>query len=77
MIAGDGDDNRYFKRLRRGEANTVVLESLEISGDFPPIVLTYQTGQTADLQRSLARLRRSLRAALRVVFQVNGTRSRS
>lgn len=50
VIAGDGDDNRYFKRLRRGEANTVVLESLEISGDFPPVVLTYRTGQTTDLK---------------------------
>ena len=50
VIAGDGNDNRYFKRLRRGEANTVVLESLEISGDFPPVLLTHQTGQTTDIK---------------------------
>ncbi len=50
VIAGDEDDNRYFKRLRGGEANTVVLESLEISGDFPPVVLTHRTGQTTDLK---------------------------
>lgn len=50
VIAGDGNDARYFKRLRRGEANTVVLESLEISGDFPPVVLTYETGQMTDLK---------------------------
>ena len=50
VIAGDGDDNRYFKRLRGGNANTVVLESLEISGDFPPVVLTYKSGKTTDLK---------------------------
>lgn len=50
VIAGDGGDNRYFKRLRRGEENTVVLESLEISGDFPPVILTHQTRQTTDLK---------------------------
>lgn len=50
VIAGDADDNRYFKRLRRGQASTVVLESLEISGDFPPVVLTHQTGQMTDLK---------------------------
>jgi SOS-response transcriptional repressor LexA len=50
VIASDGDDNRYFKRLRRGDAKTVVLESLEISGDLPPVLLTHQTGQTRDLK---------------------------
>ncbi len=50
VIAGDGDENRYFKRLRRGTADTVVLESLEISGDFPPVVLTHHTGRTTDLK---------------------------
>jgi hypothetical protein len=43
-------DDRYFKRLRRAENNTVVLESLEISGDFPPVVLTYATNSTTDLK---------------------------
>ena len=50
VIAGDGDDRRYFKRLRRGDANTVVLESLEIGGDFPPVLLTHRTGKTTDLK---------------------------
>lgn len=50
VIAGDGDEKRYFKRLRRGEANAVVLESLEIGGDFPPVLLTHQTGKTTDLK---------------------------
>jgi hypothetical protein len=50
VIAGDGYDNRYFKRLRRGESNTVVLESLEISGDFAPVLLTHQTGQATDIK---------------------------
>ncbi|MBY3385067.1 AAA family ATPase [Rhizobium laguerreae] len=50
VIAGDMADDRYFKRLRRGEGSTVVLESLEISGDFPPVVLTYGTGAITDLK---------------------------
>jgi hypothetical protein len=50
VIASDSDDNRYFKRLRQGSANTVVLESLEIGGDFPPVVLTNGTGQGTDLK---------------------------
>ena len=49
VIAGDGNEKRYFKRLRQGGANTVVLESLEIGGDFPPVLLTHQTGKTTDL----------------------------
>ncbi|ATQ67678.1 MULTISPECIES: hypothetical protein [Methylosinus] len=52
IIAGDRHGNRYFKRLRRGEASTVVLESLEISGGFPPTVLTLQTGRTTDLEEA-------------------------
>ena len=51
VIASDGDDGRYFKRLRRGRNDTVVLESLEISGDFEPVVLTYNTGQSTDLSQ--------------------------
>jgi hypothetical protein len=50
VIAGDTSDKRYFKRLRRGEGSTVVLESLEISGDFAPVVLTHQTGAISDLK---------------------------
>lgn len=50
VIAGDMADLRYFKRLRRGDSDTVVLESLEISGDFAPVVLTYRTGAATDLK---------------------------
>lgn len=50
VIAGDQGDNRYFKRLRQGGGSTVVLESLEITGDFPPVILTFETGQTTDLK---------------------------
>ena len=50
VIAGDEDENRFFKRLRLSELNTVVLESLEISGNFPPVVLTHQTGRPTDLK---------------------------
>ncbi len=49
VIASDGNGNHYFKRLRRSSAPIVVLESLEISGDFGPIVLTQKTGATTDL----------------------------
>jgi hypothetical protein len=50
VIAGDMADDRYFKRLRRGEGDTVVLESLEISGNFGPVVLTHRTGTATDLK---------------------------
>lgn len=50
VIAGDMADGRYFKRLRHGEGDTVVLESLEISGDFAPITLTHRTGAVTDLK---------------------------
>lgn len=39
VIAEDSTGNRYFKRLRSGGKGQVILESLEIGGDFPPIVL--------------------------------------
>jgi hypothetical protein len=50
VIAGDMADGRYFKRLRRGEGDIVVLESMEISGDFAPVVLTHRTGAATDLK---------------------------
>jgi hypothetical protein len=50
VIAGDMADERYFKRLRRGEGDIVVLESMEISGDFAPVVLTHRTGAATDLK---------------------------
>jgi hypothetical protein len=43
VIAEDSNQNRYFKRLRV-DANTIVLESLEIGGDFPPILLAKKLG---------------------------------
>lgn len=39
VIAEDSSGSRYFKRLRSGGKGVVILESLEIGGDFPPIVL--------------------------------------
>ncbi|MEC5325009.1 hypothetical protein, partial [Aurantimonas sp. A3-2-R12] len=50
VIAGDMADDRYFKRLRRGEGGTVILESLAINGDFAPVVLTHRTGAASDLK---------------------------
>ena len=43
VIAEDSDGNRYFKRLRV-ETSSIILESLEISGDFPPILLARPPG---------------------------------
>jgi hypothetical protein len=43
VIAEDSDQSRYFKRLRI-ESNNVILESLEIGGDFPPILLAKTPG---------------------------------
>ena len=43
VIAEDSDQSRYFKRLRV-ESNNIILESLEIGGDFPPILLAKATG---------------------------------
>jgi hypothetical protein len=43
VIAEDSDHSRYFKRLRV-DSNNIILESLEIGGDFPPILLTKTPG---------------------------------
>src|SRR6185437_2133715 len=37
IIAEDSNQSRYFKRLRV-DTNNIILESLEIGGDFPPIL---------------------------------------
>jgi hypothetical protein len=50
VIAEDSDNNRYFKRLRM-EPNDVILESLEISGDFPPILLAKTPGLPRHMTR--------------------------
>lgn len=49
VIAEDGEGYRYFKRLRSAGKSGVVLESLEISGEHAPIVLTLSTGNVTDL----------------------------
>lgn len=38
VVAGDADENYYFKRLQMPSDDTVVLESLDIAGDYPPVV---------------------------------------
>lgn len=43
VIAEDSDHIRYFKRLRV-DVDSVILESLEISGDFAPILLAKTPG---------------------------------
>jgi energy-coupling factor transporter ATP-binding protein EcfA2 len=43
IIAEDSNQSRYFKRLRV-DANNIILESLEIGGDFPPILLANTSG---------------------------------
>ena len=43
VIVEASDNDRYFKRLRV-DANNVILESLEIGGNFPPILLDKSPG---------------------------------
>jgi hypothetical protein len=50
VIAEDYSGSRYFKRLRCGGAGVVILESLEIGGDFPPIVLADKPGSSLHIQ---------------------------
>ena len=50
VIAEDSDQNRYFKRLRV-EANNIILESLEIGGDFSPILLAKAPGPPTHLTK--------------------------
>jgi len=40
VIAEDSHDNRYFKRLQRPSGDKIVLESLDGSGDYEPIILS-------------------------------------
>lgn len=46
VIAEDSSGSRYFKRLRSGGKDLVILESLEIGGDFAPIVLAEGPGKS-------------------------------
>ena len=50
VIAEDSSGSRYFKRLRAGGKGVIILESLEIGGDFPPIVLTEDMGAAPHVQ---------------------------
>ena len=50
VIAEDSSGSRYFKRLRSGGMGVVILESLEIGGDFPPIFLADKPGTTSYIQ---------------------------
>jgi hypothetical protein len=50
VIAEDSDQSRYFKRLRV-DANNIILESLEIGGDFPPILLAKTPGLLTHLTK--------------------------
>ncbi len=50
VIGEDSDHDRYFKRLRV-ESNSFILESLEIGGDFPPILLAKVPSQSRHLIR--------------------------
>lgn len=50
IIAEDSSGSRYFKRLRSGGEGVVILESLEIGGDFPPIVLADKLGSALHIQ---------------------------
>ncbi len=50
VIAEDSSGSRYFKRLRSGGEGVVILESLEIGGDFPPIVLADKPGSALRIQ---------------------------
>jgi hypothetical protein len=49
VIAGDSIGGRYFKRYRGGNS-VVILESLEIGGDFAPVVLADKPGATPHVE---------------------------
>jgi hypothetical protein len=50
VIAEDSGHSRYFKRLRV-DFNNIILESLEIGGDFPPILLAKAPGSLKHLTK--------------------------
>jgi energy-coupling factor transporter ATP-binding protein EcfA2 len=50
VIAEDSSGSRYFKRLRSGGKGMIILESLEIGGDFPPIVVADKPGSGLSIQ---------------------------
>ncbi|XUM22097.1 hypothetical protein ACRAVF_00145 [Bradyrhizobium oligotrophicum S58] len=50
VIAEDSSGSRYFKRLRSGPDGLIILESLGIGGDFPPIVLAKEASASPHVQ---------------------------
>jgi hypothetical protein len=50
VIAEDSDHSRYFKRLHFA-SNNIILESLEIGGDFPPVLLARTPGPSKHLAK--------------------------
>jgi hypothetical protein len=50
IIAEDSDQSQYFKRLRV-DINNIILESLEIGGNFPPLLLLKTPSQFRHLTR--------------------------
>jgi len=50
VIAEDSDGDRYFKRFRV-ETSNIILESLEISGDFAPVLLAKFPGPPKHLAK--------------------------
>ncbi len=49
VIAEDSNGARYFKRLRAGLDGFIILESLEIGGDFQPVLLATSPGAKASV----------------------------
>jgi hypothetical protein len=49
VIVEDSDGLRYFKRLRSGPKGYVIMESLEIGGDFGPVLLGEKPGSSASI----------------------------
>lgn len=47
VLAIDEDGGHYFKRLRVTDATTVILESLDLSGREPYLLLGRQSGHRA------------------------------
>ena len=50
VIGEDSDGSRYFKRLRVDD-DKIILESLQISGDFPSILLARTPGPLRYLKK--------------------------
>jgi hypothetical protein len=51
VIAADTDGNTYFKRLRRVTGDRIVLESLDSSGTYGPVILSPPGGGAICLEK--------------------------